>query len=83
MDQPLIAGNHSLVGASSSRIQVIEDVLLQPSVINPNDSVGVNDDEMSTVEMRMNLAESEAPYLYGFERGKCRFSFQSRFLFVS
>lgn len=66
----MIAGSHSLAGTSTSRIQVIEDVLVTPPLINPNDSVGVDG---TVAEWKMHITESEAPYLYGFENGESIF----------
>lgn len=64
MTQPSFVGSRSSAG---SRIHVIEDVLLQPSATN---SVNVSVcDDVSVAEMKMNVTESDAQYLYGFENG--------------
>lgn len=60
--------NQPMDGVSSSGIQVIEDILVQPAIVNANDSEG---DDGIIHEMRMNHTESEAPYLYGLENGGC------------
>lgn len=74
--QPLITGHHSdtlsLADASSSSgIQVIEDVLIRPRDLNPNDIVDEDDDAVADfgMSMNMNRTESDAQYLYGFENG--------------
>lgn len=58
-----------MVGTSSSRIQVLEDVLVHSAKTNSNDDVG-NDGTVCD-DARTMVIRTEAAYLYDFENGEC------------
>lgn len=68
----MITRNRSIpTGASSSGVQVIEDVLIRPRNPNPN-PIDIVEDDSTVAERNMNVTESDAQYLYGFENGRCK-----------